>query len=630
MTINLSKELEFLTSKPRLKSLFILLFRAENYVTSQELAERLDVTSRTIKSDITELRTMIEKIGVIESKRSLGYKLFINKNEYREKIKIMFQIYPSSKVENEFDYYVLYILRRLVSSPIPIKVEELQRELLTTSSLNKEFADVREMLAKYDLSLAVRPHHGMCIEGPFFKKIMLTIRIYRYFSEESLDTFVVEDYQQLFQCSPSEKNEIKQTFLKVITKTRIVFSDIDVERFVIYLIYFRNYLSAHKELQLDLPKIDFDYENTEEYKLVREFIQVLRNKFTGFDFIQEITQFLTYVSIFSTDLYRFVDCNEKNYHQLIPLAEEARNFLMNQLSNYLKIDVFEDYTCFKDLLKMMIPISLKIKLNVSDSIDFRYKDFTSDGGQPILRFYVNKLAIGFYKKYRYEFSKRELHIIFLIFYGLLNRITLEHRKLRIAIIAIDGRLSTQQLKFNLLHYFSDYIERIETRALYELNVAKDLYFDYYLCTNFGKNLDIKQAPVYYVEEEVSEVDYLESLRKIFVKTSSLYGEKLPPIQLLNKKSFGKEKQVLTNKDDFIEISSEVKVKMFLNFSADDEKFIIWESELDEYTVIVHLKLGDDKQILKMILKILNRIMIEPELLSRLSVNHSITYADFLL
>ncbi|HEM5411666.1 TPA: helix-turn-helix domain-containing protein, partial [Streptococcus suis] len=111
-----SEKLKILDSKPRLKALFIFLFRSEDFVTSSYIAETLNVTSRTIKSDINELKSCIQDLGSIESKRSFGYKLHINNPSYIEQIKELFQIFPSVKLENEKDTFVLYILRRLVSS----------------------------------------------------------------------------------------------------------------------------------------------------------------------------------------------------------------------------------------------------------------------------------------------------------------------------------------------------------------------------------------------------------------------------------------------------------------------------------------------------------------------------------
>uniref|UniRef100_UPI00403F1011 BglG family transcription antiterminator n=1 Tax=Candidatus Enterococcus willemsii TaxID=1857215 RepID=UPI00403F1011 len=628
MALGISKKLEFLDSQPRLKALFLLLFRADDFLTSEKLGERLNVTSRTVKSDMKQLKESVatnEEIQIV-SKRSLGYKLMIENQEDEAAIREFFQMYSSLSLDSEFDHRVRYILRRFLSADQPVKVEEIQQELIINYSISRELQKVKEMLAKYGLSLNVRPHHGMVIEGPVFKKIMLTIRMYRYFDKNASNDFGIPEYNAFFYCDRAEKEKIHNTFFKTITNSRIVFSDINAERFIIYLLYFRNQVLNGEEELLDLPKINFDYKPTDEYELVVELVQKLRNKFTGFDFSIEVIQFLTYIAIFSTDLYRFVDCSKENYNHLIQLAEETRNFLLREISEYLQIDAFDDYTCLKDLLKIMIPISLKIMLNVSDSVDLRYKDFHDTGDQPLLRMYMKKIKKTFAMTYQYEFSKREIHLIFLTFCGMLNRIVLEHRKLRLAIIAIDGRLSTQQLKFNLQHNFSEYIERIETKVLYELNSGDTQEYDYYLCSTYGKNLNITHQPIYYVKDELSEFEYIDSLRTIFFSAFA-YESKLPPIDF--QKVSGKKNGLIKKTDDVLVVDKEIQLKIYLKLTATKQEFTIFEETPTVFTLQIGVSIKEDRQKLKMLLNVLNRIIAEPQVLVNAVQQEQISYESFL-
>lgn len=616
-----SERLKILDRKPRLKALFILLFRSEDFVTSTYIAEKLNVTSRTIKSDINELKSYIQDLGSIESKRSFGYKLHISNPSYIEQIKELFQIFPSVKLEKEKDTVVLYILRRLVSSSLPLKIEDFQSELLTTSPLTKELQEVKNLVSKYGLTLQMRPKYGIEIVGPQFKKVMLSISIYRYFDRYTTYKSGVPEYESLFACSDFDEELIRKTILSSITKSRIVFSDLNIERFIIYLIYFRNnyYL---KNQNLELQPINFCYESTDEHKLVVEIIEKLNSRLSGFDFEKEIIQFLTYIAVISTDLYRFSDCSSENYNQLLLLAQETRNFILRELSDYFRVDFFEDYTCFKDTLKIMLPISLKILLRVSDSIDIRYKDFSRNDEHPILRYFVEKLSSNFYKKYAYEFSKRELDILYLTFLGVLNRIILDRKKLRLAIIAIDGRLSTQQLKFNLQHYFSNYIERIETKTLYELNYSDDKNYDYYLCSNFGKNLNISQSPIYFIKDGLSEFDYDDSFSRIFFDSYS-YDTKFPAIEFRN--NFIEIEH--TDNFEIIEIESNgTKIRFNLELSSEENNITVYRNLSQEYIIDVHINVENNPQRLKMLLNILNSMVSRSDLLS----NSHITYRDLLI
>lgn len=633
--MNIVEELSFLDKKPRMKALFLILFRAEGYLTSIELGKYLNVTSRTIKNDIKQLKEDIsnDKILLI-SKRSLGYKLIVTKEEYQNDIREFYQLQSSTTVESDFDFRVSYIIRWMLSSNMPLKTESIKKKLNINFSINKELQKIKEILSQYDLTLISRPYHGMSVEGEEFKKVLLSVRMYKYFDKNTINDFGITEYNVLFSCDNNERKRIRQVFLKTLINSRIVFSDINAERFLIFLIYFRNKCLNNLIFSLELPEINFQYRNTDEYKLVEEVIHKLRNQFKGFNFTDEVVQFLTYISIFSTDLYRFVDCTKEKYNTLIEVAEETRNFLLREMSLCIHIDTFDDYTSLKDLLKIMIPISLKIMLNVSDSIDLRYSDFKNNGYQLVLRFYIRTVYEKFYKKYNYQFSDREKYLIFLVFCGILNRINLDHKKLKVAIIAIDGRLSTQQTKFHILHYFSDFIDTIDTRVLYELDCKENSSYDLYVCSAYGKNLNIRYYPICYLEEGKEELYYINTLKYLFYQAYE-YEKRLPKFNFETRSIKAKKRNnnsLQLKTYDYIDLGSEIH--LYLNLNSNKEAFKIiklinHEALSKTYNLIIDIHIGEDKQKLKMFFNIIQNIKNKPNKLEMLSEEET-SYSYFLM
>jgi len=626
MDLDLSNKFGFLDDKARFKALFLLLLRSEFYMTSDRLAAELGVTSRTIKNDIRPLKEELAKVDLlITSKQSQGYKLEIVDEEYENCIKEFFQIYQPRTIDTESDNRVQYILRRILSSPQPFKVELLQSELNVSYPLSKELQRVKKILLDYDLTLAVKPHYGMLVQGVAFKKIMLTIRVYKYFDKNPTNDFGIDAYNKLFRCERTELEIIRQVFYETITQSRIVFSDINAERFIIYLLYFRNQTVAKNRIELELPEIAFDYQTTDEYELVCKLLNNIQQQLEGFVFSKDITQFLTYIAVISTDLYRFRDCTVENYDRLIALAEETRNFLLEELSRYLQIDTFDSEVCLKDLFKIMIPISMKIKLGVSDCVDLGYRNIRNSNEQdPLLLHVMKKICQQFQLQYGYEFSENEEHMIFSTFLLMLNRIKLDHRKLRLAIIAIDGRLSTQQLKFNLQHHFSDYIERIETRVLYELDSMAYQTYDYYLCSNYGKNMNIHYSPIYFAEEGMTELEYVDSLKHIFLDAFD-YNKKMPEIKFEEIESsykfthFPIEAHFQKECDyEYIEIPGKIHIHIYFHLTSKQEAFKIFSFPQngstqiggDEYYLLINLNVNGDKQKLRMLLDVLNHMVMD--------------------
>lgn len=645
MDLDLSHKFGFLDGKARFKALFLLLLRSETYMTSDRLAAELGVTSRTIKNDIRTLKEELEKIDLfVKAKQSQGYKLEIMDEAYENHIKEYFQIYQPRTIDTENDNRVQYILRRLLSSDLPVKVEFLQYELNVSYSLSKELQKVKKILLDYDLTLVVKPHYGMLIEGAAFKKIMLTIRVYKYFDKNPTNDFGIAAYNRLFTCGYTDLNVMRKVFYETIMQSRIVFSDINAERFIIYLLYFRNQKLGKKQIDLELTEIEFDYQTTEEYELVNEVIRNLNMHFEGFTFTEDIIQFLTYIAVISTDLYRFRDCTVENYDSLIALAEKTRNFLLKELSGYLQIDTFDSETCLKDLLKIMIPISLKIKLNVSDSIDLGYGNIRNNEQEPLLQYVMKKICHQFQLQYGYKFSESEEHMIFSTFLLMLNRIQLDHRKLRLAIIAIDGRLSTQQLKFNLQHHFSEYIERIETKVLYELDSVSYNTYDYYLCSNYGKNMNIFHTPIYFAEEGMTELEYVDSLKHIFLNAFN-YNKKLPEIlfeEIEPKYKFNHFpiETYFQNDCDYecINIPGDIDIHVYFHLSSQKESFKIFyfpqsgSTQIggDEYYLLINLNVDGDKQKLRMLLDILKHVIMDKYKLVHLCKAKQTDYSQFFI
>lgn len=631
-------------ANPRHKVLFLLLLRSERVISSLELARELKVTARTIKSDIKSMRCGLAELGIqILSKSSEGYHLLLRDQEQCRQMKEYFQIYQPNTVDGAQKMRVQFIIRRLLSADRPVKTEQLQRELYLneSNSLHREMAEVRTFFQQYHIELLVKPHHGISIQGESFYIISCIVRMYRYFYKNSSADFWTAEFNALFYCEAQEKESLRKILNKTLTNSSIVFSDIYSERFLIYLIYFRNYRARCGGAEIRFPDLCFDYRMTAEYAMVEELVQKLRSLYTGFDLDEGIVKYLTLIAVMSTDLYRFKDCSQERYGGLIKVAEEFRNYLLTELSACFCINMFDDYTCFKDLLKIMIPISLKQILGLSDDVDLGFHNLEMMDRRPVLNHSVKCVSETFEKKYSYTFSKREQYLLFTTIQGLFNRITLSHYKMKLALIAIDGRLSTQRLKFNLQHYFSEFIEKIDTKMLYELESMDSLDYDYYLCMEYGKNMNIEYDPLYYASEEMSEKEYMDSLNYVFMN-SYRYQDILPPIsyaQIDEKYRFRAFEPEALNHSEYEEIimGQNHDIRLFINFGSSREEFLIHYFMEDEdvtiygerYFIVLDTKIEDNSQKLKMIINVLDRIFENPALLRRQCIDEVALYHAFL-
>lgn len=515
----LKNKLNFLDENPRHKALFLLLLRNDRYITSEELAQQLEVTSRTIKSDLKYIKDNIDFSEIeIVSKKSRGNKILIKDEEVKREVIKYYQIFQTYTYDSDFEKRVYYIARRLLSSDKPVRIDDFQNELYFNSNyiFNKELTTIREMLSYYNLELKMIPKKGMVINGNKFNRCLAMIKMYRYFNQYTDLEFKIKKYSDLFEPSFLSKETIRLIICDCILKTRIVFSDIHMERFILFFILLTKYKFDESDISENMRNLEFDYRITDEYELITTICNKFKSLKVEYDFDNEIfVRFLTYMAIMSTDLYRYKDCSTEKYGHLVEISKTIRNEILNEFEEWFHVSPFCYETILKDLVKILIPISMKIKLGISDDIDSGYYAINYDVNKPVISKFINHIVKRITEKYKYTLSNREKHIMLNVLYEFINNIHLEHKKINIALIAIDGRINTQQIKFTLKNYFSHYINSLDTKVIYELDKIETNKYDVFICMEYGKNMSIPYKPLVFFKEGLSDYEYFKLMQDMF-------------------------------------------------------------------------------------------------------------------
>ncbi len=619
------RKLHFLEDISRHKALFLLLLRGEDYITSEELADKLAVTSRTIKSDIKSISENLKKYMPelsIEAKRSRGIRIVFADEEIKKDTKEYFQIYQIDNIDTEFEKRVKYIVKRLLTSEMSVRVEQLQEELHmnTSNYIQGEMKAVRSMLEKYNLSVQLVSKYGMIIQGNKFNKLVCLVKTHAYFDDsellETTGTYEVNPFASRF----GTKEQIKKIICSCLGETRIVFSDLSLEKFAVFFILLCNSQISQRDRSQAMQKMDFSYTITDEYRLACRISERMGETFPEYEMKNPVfVEFLTYMAIMNTDLYRIRDCTEENYGSLIGLAERIRNMILSEFENVFKVKMTSE-TVRKDLLKILIPISMKIKLKISDDLDVGL--YNHQTNKLIIAKFVDEMSLRLTRIFGYEFSVREKNMISSNLYVFINDIELEHKKMKIALLAIDGRLSTQQLKFCIKKSnYTPFVEKIETKVLYELGSQEKLDYDYYFCSAYGKNMNIPYTPISFFEEGTTEKDYERQLDLIFLNAYD-YGKLLPGIRYHKMQDvykiqlFPAEKYLRENVEyicTFIETSP--GIAFYISFCSRPESVDIFYFDNDGVDikgiskyVFINIDINNDEQKFKMILTLVSNMI----------------------
>lgn len=534
MQRELAKGLFFLENMSRHKALFLLLLRSDGFITSEELADKLSVTSRTIKSDIKSISKNLEKTmtGIhIEAKRSRGIRVIFGSEDLKNATKEYFKMCQVNNIGTDFEKRVTYIARRLLASRQPVRIEKLQEELyINTSNYSyREMQAVKVLLQKYNLSLQMTSKYGFCVQGDFFNKFLCIVKMHQYFLDTEVQEIDVMPFFQMFIPQFGTREQIKMIICQCLSETRIVFSDIALDKFVMFYILLCNQHITEKYCSQMMKGMDFDYRITDEYELVLSIDKRMKEKFPEYESgNQVLIEFMTYMAVMNTDLYRFKDCTEENYGSLILLSRQICDLIISEFENVFRVKMTSE-TVKKDLLKIMIPIAMKIKLGISDDLELFF--YNQQSNKPIIMGFIDRISSYLKEFFEYEVSDREKNLLLNVLYEFINGIKLSHKKLKIALIAINGRLSTQQLKFCMRKEYASFIEKIDTKVLYELERQNEWDYDYYFCTAYGKNMDIPYRPIYFFEEGISEEEYERQLDMIFVNAYN-YDSLLPRLRYI--------------------------------------------------------------------------------------------------
>lgn len=147
----------------RLAQLFTLL-RNET-LPQDELAQRLSVSTRTLRADITALNALLAQYGAqFTLNRGSGYQLKIDD---RSRFQALEETAPKTQhVPRTAQERIHFLLVRFLTSAFSIKLEDLADEwFVSRATLQNDMVEVRERFQRYQLTLETRPRHGMKLFG---------------------------------------------------------------------------------------------------------------------------------------------------------------------------------------------------------------------------------------------------------------------------------------------------------------------------------------------------------------------------------------------------------------------------------------------------------------------------------
>ena len=263
-----------------------ILFDAGDYVSSIRLADELNLSVRTVKSEIKSINAIISCTNsCVKSKYGKGYQLQLG-NQFDK------SLVEEKKVNHFLDSNqerIIYILRKLLLSDNFIKIDKLADDLyISRGLLTKILKDVRSQLKRFRLSIVNKPNYGIKIDGCERDK-RLAISDYFFHSEIELGQEFITEFSKDFYSKQVNRDVFKHIDT-ILYKYKIELSEYSINNLITHIfITLSRIRGGHS---VEIPK-RLNTINSFEHNAARELLDYFRSEinvsvsFEEIDFIKK-------------------------------------------------------------------------------------------------------------------------------------------------------------------------------------------------------------------------------------------------------------------------------------------------------------------------------------------------------
>ena len=332
----------------------ILEMISDAFITAETISEHLDVSIRTVKSEIAKINEIIKDADCkIISKSGKGYLLYKGEDfnqtllvsHYPEK-------YDNDNIPNSYYERVIYIIKKLLVIDYHIKVEDLADELFVSrASMAQIMKDVRQRLTKYRLKLISRPNYGIFVQGDEADK---RLAIAEYFFHDNL---VNEDYQletyKMFnnEDTKQEYQNLIQIIKDICDQYNIEMSDYSVHNLAVHI-----YIAIRRCTLYDYVKVDDNviakWQNTIEFKAALKLVDALEKHCNFLLPIGESIYFAQHIRS-----KRIIESNHITSKQEADL-HKCLNLIMAEINNNFGFNLTQDSEWYRYMV-LHIPLMIE-------------------------------------------------------------------------------------------------------------------------------------------------------------------------------------------------------------------------------------------------------------------------------
>lgn len=495
------------------------LIKKENeFVKSLDLANKLNVSTKTIQNDMKILKHELKENGaLILSETNKGYCLSISdKDKF-----IKYKADTINSYNNTFDFSeqsvrVSYILKTLLITNNYIKAEQLADEMyISQSRITVDLQIVRRMIKKYDLEIIHKPNYGIKIIGLEKDKRLCIVK-------EKVPIYELRNLTNVKGFDNTLLSEISDIVAEILVKAHYKISDIIFQNLLLHIFVAIKRISSNEYIENNQELNNFDSFG-HELIIAEEIMKQISIKYK----IKLDDNEIRYLAL---NLY-----GKRNYEKSDMISEETDNLvagMLEEIKYKMGLDLTYNLQLRISLALHAIPLISRIKNNMQlknimlEEIKQNYTlayDVATHAAHYITNLYNIKL------------TEDEIAYLAAHFNLALEDQTADGDPKRILIICSARSGDTLLMKHKLTKWFKEMISKIDMINLIELpNVdlnQYDVIFTTFLnnenipCNAIKINYFLNESDHYRIERALKGDPLGQDLLKYFSKELFIISDK---------------------------------------------------------------------------------------------------------
>lgn len=484
-------------NETRLKKIFDLLSENQSYLTSEKIAQELNVSPKTVRNEIKVLDALLEKHGGhIDAKARYGYRFEVVDMElFRDFLANHWAQYAYE--EDNLSYKpsrVQFLLKTLLFEKNYIRANDLCEQLsISKSQLSADLSILRQKIEPYQLYLDVRPHHGMKINGSELN-LRLCIANLLYNDGVGLEEDEFETQWIL--------EEMRKNILHVFNQHHYETSEVVFHNLVIHLFVALERVKIGESIIMDTSHLE-SLKNTVEYQIAHEIISELERQF-GYKFPEDEKG---YVSMHLSGK-RVYGQSELEPHVVSSEVDDLVVAMIDRVRLVLNVDLTKDLELRVALGLHSEPMVKRIryKLMMKNPLLADIKTHKQAFETAVVASEVVNI------RYNTKLTEDEIAYIALHFYLALERHKVAVNRKRVLLVCSTGHGTAKLLEYRFKQEFNPFLDEVVTKDALSIRNLDLRAFDLIVST---VPLSVKTiTPIIYVSTLLSDQD-LQALRHRF-------------------------------------------------------------------------------------------------------------------